>query len=182
MYAGSISAFFLEVLLIALMCSTFFTTFWMHLKQLLPDFLPRLKPPLILFLRCWLDMTKYVKEAFGYTVVGLACAGVVVNLAALSILMFKKRHSIFHNLLKVLAVYDLLVCCGCALLYGFPNLWDFYADRIYRRLVPWVVPIAHMAMMSSVYSTMLMSFERYIRICHLCQLRNVSYITKENYK
>lgn len=127
-------------------------------------------------------MTKYVKEAFGYTVVGLACAGVVVNLAALSILMFKKRHSIFHNLLKVLAVYDLLVCCGCALLYGFPNLWDFYADRIYRRLVPWVVPIAHMAMMSSVYSTMLMSFERYIRICHLCQLRNVSYITKENYK
>ena len=37
--------------------------------------------------------------------------------------------------------------------------------------------------MSSVYCTVLMSFERYVRICHLCQLRECSYmITRENFK
>lgn len=37
-------------------------------------------------------------------------------------------------------------------------------------------------MMSSVYCTVVMSFERYVRICHICQLRGSSYLTEENYK
>ena len=38
------------------------------------------------------------------------------------------------------------------------------------------------AMMTSVYSTIVMSFERYVRICHTCRLRSCKYITEENFK
>ena len=37
-------------------------------------------------------------------------------------------------------------------------------------------------MMSSVYCTVIMSLERYVRICHLCQLRSSPYLTEDNFK
>ncbi len=37
-------------------------------------------------------------------------------------------------------------------------------------------------MMTSVYCTVIMSFERYVRICHICQLRDSAYITEDNFK
>jgi uncharacterized membrane protein YhaH (DUF805 family) len=115
-----------------------------------------------------------------YCVIVLAVFGVVVNLACIAILVKRKRNTIFHHLLKVLAFYDLIVVVGCALLYSFPALWSFYSRYLYPRVLPWILPAVQIAMMSSVYCTILMSFERYIRICRLCQLRDCSYITKEN--
>ena len=40
----------------------------------------------------------------------------------------------------------------------------------YPLLTPWVVPITQIAIMISVYCTVVMSYERYIRVCYLCQL------------
>ena len=90
----------------------------------------------------------------------------------------------FHHLLKIMAVYDLVVVLGCGLLYSLPKLPIFspYSQVVFPVILPWLLPIVQIAMMSSVYCTVVMSFERYIRICHLCQLRQCSYITKENFK
>ncbi len=38
------------------------------------------------------------------------------------------------------------------------------------------------AMMTSVYSTIVLSFERYVRIVHTCRLRACSYITEDNFR
>ncbi|CAB4054099.1 unnamed protein product [Lepeophtheirus salmonis] len=88
----------------------------------------------------------------------------------------------FHQPLKLMAVYDLIVVIGCSFLYCLPNLWSYYTYSIYPIILPWLLPIVQIAMMSSVYCTIVMSFERYIRICHLCQMRDSSYITQENFR
>ncbi len=117
-----------------------------------------------------------------YCIIVLAVFGFGVNVACIGILVRRRRNSIFHDLLKVLAAYDLVVVVGCALLYALPVLWPFYSRSLYPRVLPWILPPVQVALMSSVYCTIVMSFERYIRICHLCQLRECSYITKENFR
>ena len=47
------------------------------------------------------------------------------------------------------------------------------------RLSPWLIPVVHIALMSSVYCTVLISFERYVRICYLCQLIESKLVTRK---
>ena len=58
----------------------------------------------------------------------------------------------------------------------------FYGRNIYPVILPYLLPMVQIAMMTSVYTTIVMSFERYVRIGLICQLRACSYITKENFK
>ena len=44
------------------------------------------------------------------------------------------------SVLKVMAVYDLIVVVGCALLYSLPSLWTFYNLNLYPRVLPWILP------------------------------------------
>jgi len=113
------------------------------------------------------------------------------------------------QLLRFLSVYDILVClCGC-LTYGLPPVSNLYKEEVLTRIGPWIAPITHAALvttfnhnflccllsklraniffvltfqMTSVYCTVILSLERYIRICFLCQLREWSYpsITGKN--
>ena len=39
-----------------------------------------------------------------------------------------------------MAVYDLIVVVGCALLYSLPSLWTFYNLNLYPRVLPWILP------------------------------------------
>ena len=39
-----------------------------------------------------------------------------------------------------MAVYDLIVVVGCALLYSLPSLWTFYNLHLYPRVLPWILP------------------------------------------
>lgn len=121
---------------------------------------------------------------FSMTILVIATFGVGVNVACIVILVMRKGASqMFHHLLKILAIYDLVVVVGCALLYALPQLkFPLYSRQIFPAILPWLLPLIQIAMMSSVYCTIVMSFERYIRICHLCQLRDCSYITKTNFK
>ena len=60
-------------------------------------------------------------------VVGLV--GIIVNGFSLFILMCSRRNRAsnqFHTLLKILAVSDLVVVVGCALLYGLPEVITVY--------------------------------------------------------
>ena len=89
-----------------------------------------------------------------------------------------------HNCIQLLAVSDLMVVIGGALIYGLPdsNLWHYYNVQLFPILVPYVMPLTQIAMLISVYCTMVMSFERYIRIGRTCRLRVSSYITVDNFK
>ena len=139
---------------------------------------------------------------FGYVILFVATFGIFVNLAALIFLIWRHhaakngrkeskneefrrqrvQSTLFHHLLTLLAACDVLVVICCALVYGLPDVWPEYLQKIYPYIAPYVVPITHIAVMSSVYSTVLISFERYIRICYICQLRPSTWITVDNFK
>ena len=73
------------------------------------------------------------------------------------------------------------VVLGCAALYSLPDHWEWFGTIAYPRLLPILLPVVQIAMMTSVYCTIVMSFERYVRICHICQMEQSSFnITDEN--
>ena len=114
----------------------------------------------------------------------LVVVGVIVNIASIYLIKKRKQQSMFHTLLKILAVYDILVLAGCFTLYGLPDLSaadSHFVRRVHPHLLPWLLPAVQIAMMTSVYCTIVMSFERYVRICHLCQLKTSRFITEENF-
>ncbi len=53
----------------------------------------------------------------------------------------------------------------CSLLYSLPFLWPWFQRVGLPRAAPALLPAVHMALMSSVYCTIVMSWERYVRIC-----------------
>ena len=108
----------------------------------------------------------------------------------IDILRFVKVEQHFHLpkiylglfFFQLLAASDLIVVLGGALLWGLPDLWHYYSLRLYPIIVPYVLPIMQIAMMISIYTTILMSFERYVRIGHTCRLKDCAYITDDNFK
>ncbi|CAB4058171.1 unnamed protein product [Lepeophtheirus salmonis] len=94
----------------------------------------------------------------------------------------KKNCSMFHDLLKILTIYDFLVVICCALQFALPEIWPVYAKNVHPYVMMILLPSLHIVVMSSVYNTILISFERYIRICYYCQLKETNIITEDNIK
>ena len=92
---------------------------------------------------------------FGVAILALSTCGVCTNSAALVLLTKRQRgrSSMFHQLIKMLSFYDLLVVgCG-ALSYGLPNVLPSYEGFMLPRISPYLIPTVHIALMSSVYCT-----------------------------
>ena len=68
---------------------------------------------------------------FGVLIILVSGCGVIINCVAFVLLSRKRRQkSAFHNLLKILAAYDLLVVLCSALSYGLPNVWQIYNEQV----------------------------------------------------
>ena len=48
--------------------------------------------------------------------------------------------------------------------------------------LPWLLPVVQIAMLTSVYATVLLSFERYVRIVFICNFKHFKYFNEENFK
>ena len=112
-------------------------------------------------------------RAFGIAILITSTFGILINIASIIFLSWRhyetKRNfvkmqrsgqkspqtNLFHHLLTVLAIIDLIVVICCGLVYGLPDVWDDYLNTTYPYLVPYVMPITHIAVMTSVYSTIL---------------------------
>ena len=87
----------------------------------------------------------------------LACAvvGVVINVAAIVVIRRKKDRSMFHDLLNIMSAADVGVVICCALLHALPSLWTEYQISVYPHIMQFLLPTIHIAVMTSVYSTIL---------------------------
>ena len=92
---------------------------------------------------------------FQQVILAFAVLGVVINVIAFVIITKKKDKSMFHDLLKILTLYDVGVVICCALQFALPNLWSAYANNIYPHIMPYLLPVMHITVLSSVYSTIL---------------------------
>lgn len=108
--------------------------------------------------------------------------GVVINTAAAIFLShkLKKHYSPFLRLLRALALSDLCVMVTGTLLHGLPGISSKYFNVIRPMIAPYLLPLAQISIMTSVYLAVVMAFERYIRICFICQLRSTQILTEKN--
>ena len=80
-------------------------------------------------------------------------------------------------------MYDILqVVFLCIMMYSLPILWNFYGMEVFPYVAPLLLPLVHIALMSSVYCTIVMSWERYVRICLLSNLVNSNYFSNGKFK
>lgn len=86
----------------------------------------------------------------------IAVMGVIINVAAIFIIRKKKDRSMFHDLLNIMSAADVGVVICCAMLYSLPKLWTTYRDFVHPHIGgQFLLPIMHIAVMTSVYSTIL---------------------------
>ena len=60
----------------------------------------------------------------------------------------------------------------CSMLWALPPIWPFYKKSYYPYWSRYLYPAVQIALMSSVYCTIVMSWERYVRICLVTRLIN----------
>jgi hypothetical protein len=90
---------------------------------------------------------------FHQVILAFAVLGVVINVVAFAIISRKK--SMFHDLLKILTAYDVAVVICCALQFALPSLWPAYVTNIYPHIMQYLLPVMHITVLTSVYSTIL---------------------------
>ena len=95
---------------------------------------------------------------FAATILICAGLGIIINITAIILIRRKQKGrstSAFHDLLVILNTGDIAVVICCALLFGLPHVWAFYADSIHPHIGQFVMPSMHIAVMISVYTTIL---------------------------
>ena len=92
---------------------------------------------------------------FDYVILVSALSGIVINIIAYVMISRKPRKSMFHDLLKLLMAFDVFVVICCMLQFALKDLWTGYAANVYPYILPWLLPGMHIAVMSSVYCTIL---------------------------
>ena len=105
----------------------------------------------------------------------------LTNQRATSCRRKRQNSSIIHKLLLLLCVSDLCVIIGLLASFSLPNIWS-YCNHIWPYLAPWWIPILHIALLTSVYTTVLISLERYAWIVYVCNFKHCWFFNKENFK
>ena len=104
----------------------------------------------------------------GVLLSAIGVVGVCGNFA--SIIHFSRRQRYqnhFEAFVLWLAVCDNVLIVSAWLAFAAPVLFENYVSSGYSGyLVPWVVPIAQVAITCNIYFTIAISIERYIVICH----------------
>ena len=67
-------------------------------------------------------------------------------------------------------------------MYSLPRTWPAFAEHIHPQTAPLLLPLVHIALMSSVYCTIVLSWERYVRICLISNLVNCNYFSSGKFK
>ena len=70
----------------------------------------------------------------------------------------------------------------CFLMFSLPNLWKDFAFSSFPYMAPILLPLVHIALMSSVYCTIVLSLERYARICLISNLIDCNYFSNGKLK
>ena len=109
--------------------------------------------------------SKFLLEVVLLLVVGVF--GIIGNLSSIIIFARIRNQLKFHRLMVTLAVYDTFCILLSIIIFTFPLVSkSFVTSGVYHHLVPKILPLVQIAMTGSVYSTIAISLERYLIVCH----------------
>ena len=108
---------------------------------------------------------QYILEFIAMIVVG--AIGIIGNTIAVFVFSTMKQQLKFHRLMIMLFLFDNLFILLSFIILSFPHMSKEYKyGDLYCNLLPIVTPLKHIALTGSIYSTMAISIERYLVVCH----------------
>lgn len=107
---------------------------------------------------------------FVFEVVLLSAAsvfGLIGNVAALVLFSTLKKQLKFHRLMMMLSTFDAFYVVLSFLLFALPQLCKSYTESgAHFFILPKALPLAQIALTGSIYSTLAITLERYLTVCH----------------
>ena len=104
----------------------------------------------------------------GIALVVMATIGVIGNaLSLITLLRPKFRNQAFYQILITLTLYDTLFIVTYAICYGHYHMACRLPDGVYNLNIERMTsPISDVGLYGSIYTTLAISFERYLGLCH----------------
>ena len=108
---------------------------------------------------------QYALEYIAMLVMGII--GIVGNTIAVYIFCNLKQQLKFHQLMIMIFVFDTAFITLSLMIYSFPHMSKEYRyGDTYCHMLPIITPLLEIALTGSIYSTMAISVERYLVVCH----------------
>ena len=108
---------------------------------------------------------QYAIEFIGMLVVGII--GILGNTTAIYVFSTMQNRLKFHCIMIMIFLFDTSYIILNLIILSFPYISDEYKyGDTYCHMLPIVTPLQHIALTGSIYSTMAISMERYLVVCH----------------
>ena len=111
------------------------------------------------------ENVQYALEFISLLIIG--SVGMVGNTLAIFMFSTLKNQLKFHRLMITISMFDNLFIIFRLIILAFPYIHDDYKyGDLYCHMIPIVTPLSYIALTGSIYSTMAISIERYLVVCH----------------
>ncbi|XP_067139279.1 FMRFamide receptor [Centruroides vittatus] len=117
--------------------------------------------------------------ALGVAIIVVVILGCIGNIMSLFVLSRPELRSSINCGLQGLAVFDTLLIATSLFIFGFPGLgqkiksFQHHYGYIYLKMVPVLYPLAHIAKTGSIWTTVIVTVERYVAVCHPLKARSI---------
>jgi len=113
----------------------------------------------------WIPYFEFFVE--GILLVIVASFGIVGSVCSFVVFSTQAVHKTFHNLLLLLSVFDMVYLLTAVPLFSVPQLFSSPAiNHLVVLSLPHLLPVAHIGMVGSIFSTLALSVERYLAVVH----------------
>ena len=127
---------------------------------------------------------KTAKTVAGVLLFLVASLGLVGNVTSFVILLRQKVQKTFHNLLFLLSTFDTVVrfftiiminysnyyfqiyLLSAVILFTLPNVKTGMSLALHQNAMPYILPVAHIGMVGSMFTTVAISLERYLAVVY----------------
>ena len=113
----------------------------------------------------WAEVVSFQCTILGYLGITLVILGLIGNILSLIVLSHKAMRSTTSAHLFALALFDSLVLISMFLFVSLPELSDRYM-ALFGYIRPFAYPFVLVSQTCSVYTTVALTIDRYIAVCH----------------